>query len=124
MECLEHEADAAAAQAGARRVIQRRHFLSIERDSAAVRLVEPGDQVEQGGLADAGLAHDGDVFTARDVERDAAQQFTRSRATEGFGKVTDYKHERREEWVGRKGLTPLSSLPSPPSTIRAGCQPP
>jgi len=35
------------------------------------RPVEPGDQVEQGGLAAAGLAEHGDIFSGVDAETDA-----------------------------------------------------
>ena len=62
MECLEHEAQLVPAQPGQGVLVQVGIVGAIERQPTAVGPVQPGDEVEQGGLADPRLADDGDVF--------------------------------------------------------------
>jgi hypothetical protein len=102
VERLEHEADARPAQQRARSVIERRDVPAFEDDAAAVRGIEPRDQVEKRGLADSGLADDGDVFAVPDFERDAAQQFARPRAAVGLAQIADDQHGAQRTLLGRR----------------------
>jgi hypothetical protein len=52
------------------------HPLAIDLDAAGVRRVEPGDQVQQRGLAGTGLADHGDVLAAVEIEREFVQDGT------------------------------------------------
>jgi hypothetical protein len=81
---LKYEPDALAPQQRAHGVVCRRHHDAVERDAACIRLVESRYQVEQGGLADAGLPDDRDVFAARQFQGDSAQHLARPRAAVGF----------------------------------------
>ena len=51
-------------------ILQR---FAIEQNVAAVGAPCAGQQLQQGGLAAAGAAEQGDVFAGRDLERDVAQ---------------------------------------------------
>ena len=62
MEGLEDEAQLVPAQPGQGVLVQVRVVGAVERQSPAVGPVQPGDEVEQGGLAHPGLADDGHVF--------------------------------------------------------------
>lgn len=74
MEALEHEADARAAH---RRLFvgrQGRDVAAFEAVMAAVRAVEQAEQVQQGGLARTGRAHDCDVLAGLDAQRHVVQR--------------------------------------------------
>ena len=73
MERLEYEPHAITPQQGARGIVERSEFRPVKRNAAAIREVEAGNQIEQSGFADAGFAHDGDVFTRRHLEVDVSQ---------------------------------------------------
>ena len=60
VEELEDEADVAAAKEGALAVVQRRQLLPAQPQPAAVGPVDAAEQVEQGALAAAAAAQDGD----------------------------------------------------------------
>src|SRR5262249_6080295 len=92
VESLKNEADAPAAKQGALRIGQRGNLDAVERDLPPVRLIEARYEVEQRGLADAGLAHDGHVLAARQLNRDTAQHFARSDAAIGLAQVADRQH--------------------------------
>jgi hypothetical protein len=62
MERLEHEADQATAQIRARFLVHLFQRIAVEPDAAAVGRIQPGQQAEQGGLAGAGGADDGETF--------------------------------------------------------------
>jgi len=89
---LEHEADACAAQERAFRIVERADVAAVEHDAAAVGGIEPGDEVEERGLAHPGLADDRDVFAAPQFERDAAQHLARPRAAIGLAQIAEGQH--------------------------------
>src|SRR5690606_3562940 len=66
---LEHEADAAA------QLVERDAVdgHAVEQDLSALRLVEPHEQVDEGGLSGAGVADDGDALARARAEADAAE---------------------------------------------------
>ena len=66
----------------------------FQQQRAAVGHVEPRDQVQQGGLADAGLADDGDVFTGHHGERHAVEHAPAGGAAEGLGDIAEFEHVR------------------------------
>ncbi|MNT16934.1 hypothetical protein D3C72_1520610 [compost metagenome] len=70
---LEHEADVMAAP---RRQLAAAHLvdaLAFDADLAARGVVQAADQVEQGGLAGTGRAHQRDEVAAGDIQVDAVQ---------------------------------------------------
>ena len=68
VERLEDEADVRAAQLGELRVVHLRDVLAGDVDAAGGRLVEPGQDVHQRGLAGPRGAHDRGELAARDVD--------------------------------------------------------
>ena len=74
MEGLEDKADLLSTKAGARALVKRAKFDTVNHDAARVGFVEPGQDVEQGRLADPRLADDRDQFARRDVEVERAKQ--------------------------------------------------
>src|SRR5699024_10850461 len=70
---LEHEAEVLAAQAGATAVAERCQVGAVEVDRTGAGLQDPGEHVQQGGLAAAGGAHDGQGGGAGDVRVHAIQ---------------------------------------------------
>ena len=80
MERLEDETHAGASQSGAPGIIERGEVLPGDDDAARVRHVEPGDEIEERGLAGAGLAHHGDVLAGGEVQRHVVQHDARARA--------------------------------------------
>src|SRR5262245_46648666 len=92
MKRLKHETDAAAPYAGARGVVQGSELRAIQRDVAAIRQVEPGNQIEQRGLAGTRFADDGNVFATRHLERDIAQHLARPCAAVGLADVAHRQH--------------------------------
>ncbi len=81
MKRLKHESHPRPTQPRASVVVERADVLTIERDPAGVGRIEAGDQIEQGGLAGARLAHDGDVLTRRELQRNAAEHRSRRRSS-------------------------------------------
>ena len=53
--------------------IERAHIVAVEGDHTGVGMVEPGDQADEGALADAGLTDDSDALPRLDPEVDAAE---------------------------------------------------
>ncbi len=74
MECLEDKSDGAATQQGDGVIIQCREVDAIKQHSAGVGFIEAGQQIEQCRLADAGLAHDGQVLALPQFEIQALEQ--------------------------------------------------
>ena len=74
IEALEHEADAPAADARQRRLIQLRDVDALEQVVAAGRAIEAAEDVHQRRLARTGGAHDGDELAAVNGEAHAAQR--------------------------------------------------
>src|SRR3990167_11479120 len=64
--------------------------------AAAVPVVQPGHAVEQGGLAHAGFAHDGDKLAGRDVERDVGKH---RRAAVVLAEVLDAQGHGAARWA-------------------------
>ena len=75
VEALEYEADVAFAVLGALFLFQRSYFLAEELVLARGGVVEEAEDVEKGGLAAAGGAHDGNELTLLDVERDVVEGY-------------------------------------------------
>ena len=75
MEGLEDEADAGGAQRGARGFIEADDVLRLRADQDASRVgrLQPGDAVEQGALADAGLTDQGDDLAGGDGQAEPAE---------------------------------------------------
>ena len=80
VESLEHEAELRSSQQRARGVFEPRDVGAFDLDSAGLRAVESGDQVEQRRLAGTGFADDRDVFAAADVERERVEHGPRHRS--------------------------------------------
>ena len=80
MEGLEHETEPRATQARARIVVQRGEVLAADQDFSGIGLVEPGDQVEQRGLAGTGLTDDGDEFARRDRQIETVENLPADRS--------------------------------------------
>ncbi|KAG1393634.1 hypothetical protein G6F59_014324 [Rhizopus arrhizus] len=70
---LEHEADVVAAPGRQLAAAHLVDALAFDADLAAAGVVQAADQVEQGGLARTGGAHQRDEVAARDVQGDAVQ---------------------------------------------------
>jgi hypothetical protein len=73
VERLEDHADDAEAEAGQLDGRQAGEVVAGDREGAGGRAVEAAQEVEQGGLAGAGLAQEGDALAAGDLEGDAAE---------------------------------------------------
>ena len=71
---LEDEAQRAPTEGGERVVIHRRHVHAAEEILPGAGPVEAAEDVEKGGLAGTGRAHDGDVFAGHDGEVHAPQR--------------------------------------------------
>ena len=80
VERLEDEAGPVATQAGRLVVGQLADGLALEDDLARRRPVEPAEDLEEGRLARAGRAHQGDELAGLDRQRDAAQRLDRGRS--------------------------------------------
>ena len=88
LERLEHEADAAGAQAGAGVLVEIVEALAEQFDFARRRLVEPCQQAEQGGFAGTGCASDRQRFARFDGEPDFAEDVERAiRGRHALGQV-------------------------------------
>ena len=73
IECLENETDLAVADVGELVVDHGGDVLAVELVAAGRRRIETAEHVHERRLARAGRAHDGEVFVAMDLQRDAAQ---------------------------------------------------
>jgi hypothetical protein len=87
VEGLEHEPEVTPAPEREGIVVGIVDHVAVEAHFAAIGTVEPGDHVEQRGLAGTGLAHDRHPFTGSDREIDAIEErFSgRERPTESPG---------------------------------------
>ena len=72
---LEDEADLAVAERRQIALVHRRQRLAAEPDLAGGRTVERTEDVQQGALADAGLADDHDLLAGVHVQVELAQHF-------------------------------------------------
>ena len=87
---LEHVADVLAAPVRELAALHRVDALAVDGDLPARGDVEAADQVEQGGLARAGGAHERHEIAAGDVQVHAVQDFDLLRTTlVGLGEVVD-----------------------------------
>ena len=57
-----------------------REVFAVEQHLAGGRLVEPGEDIQERGLAGAGFAHDGDVFAVFHAEIDVFERLDRRAA--------------------------------------------
>ncbi len=73
VERLEHEADRGQAQGGAPLLVELPQILTRDHDLSGAGLVEAREQGEQGGLAGAGGADDGDRLAREHLDRDPVQ---------------------------------------------------
>ncbi len=89
-----------------------REVAALEQDLARVGHVEPGDEVEQRGLADAGLAHDRDVLARLHRELEAVEHAPAARAAVGLRQVANVEHagqiaaDGRDSWIHRRRRGP------------------
>ena len=74
VEVLEHEAELVAAEGGQLPLRDAGDVPAVEQHLARSRAVERGEDVQQRGLAGAGLAHDGDVFALQDGKYEDAKK--------------------------------------------------
>ena len=70
---LEHEPHVLPSQHRQRIVVERGKIGAVQTDAARVGTIQTRDEVEQRGLADARLAHHGDVLALAYIEADVAQ---------------------------------------------------
>lgn len=85
VEALEYEADRAAAQLRTRFFIQLLKMVAVKDDAAAGGCIQSGEQPEQGGLARAGGADNGQAGAARHLQVDAVEDDQCAiRASHGF----------------------------------------
>ena len=68
MKALEDEPDLMEAQPGEVAIAEPAHILSHQLERATGRLVDPAEEVEQGGLATARRSHDRHVLAGGDTE--------------------------------------------------------
>src|SRR3990167_11150294 len=86
--------------------------------AAAVPVVQPGHAVEQGGLAHAVFAHDGDKLAGRDVERDVGKH---RRAAVVLAEVLDAQGHGAARWA--RVLSTSASTCASASGASAGTTP-
>ncbi len=91
-ELLEDHAEPVRAHPGELPVAEPFDRLSGDAHRAAGRPVQPGGQVEQGGLAGPGRAEDGDQVTAVHGERDPAQRLDRWCAGVDLADVAEFQN--------------------------------
>ena len=70
---MKDEADLPVADFGELQVVELAEVFAIEQHRAARGPVQRADDLQQGALAGAGRADDGDSFAARDFERHGAE---------------------------------------------------
>ena len=80
VELLKDEAEIVAAEGGAVGLADGREVFAVEQHLAGGRLVEPGEDIQERGLAGAGFAHDGDVFAVFHAEIDVFERLDRRAA--------------------------------------------
>jgi len=102
LEELEDHANGAAAPGGEPVARQLREAGAGHGDRAGGRPVDPGDQVEEGGFAAAGLADHGDELARAHVEIDPAERCERAcRRLERLGYAAKSDHHGRQPSRGR-----------------------
>ena len=74
MEGLEHETDRAAPKQCALIVAERGKIDALEQHAPGIGLIEPREQIQEGRLADPGLAHDGDVGAGGEIQAQPLEQ--------------------------------------------------
>ena len=72
---LENKANMPGSPTGERRVGQLVDTLATHCDAAAIRVVEPADQIEGRGLARPARPHDGEEFALRHLKVESRQHF-------------------------------------------------
>src|SRR5207302_2185578 len=80
VEELEDETDVVAPVGGERTVVERVDVAAVDGHRARVGRLQAAQDVEQGALAAAARAHDGDELSGDDVERDAGEHLARGAA--------------------------------------------
>ena len=88
-------------------VVETRHGMAADDHIAAVRLIEPGDQIEQRRFADTGVAHDRDELAGLECEveiceHDAACAVSLAKPAaleRGNDTFVRKHHARSGEWV-------------------------
>ena len=91
MEGLEHESEPFPPQPGTGIQREATDMKIAEHDVALVGVIEPGNAVQQGGLADTRFAHQHHEFTGRHVERDL---FEYTGLAVGLGQFDHAQHAR------------------------------
>ena len=104
---LEHGGDAEGLGLGGTRT---RHLAAVEGDVAAVGLVDPGDHLDQRGLAGAVVAHERHHLTGPDVQVDVGERLDGAESLVDAGQGEDTLPDRRggARW-GRHQVMPAAS---------------
>ena len=95
MKGLEDKTDVVAPQRSAGIVVQVRQLLPLHRDTARVRQIQAGNQVEQAGFTGAGLAHDRHNLTLLQLQIQAVKQHPP--AGNRFTQASDLQNRRNRQ---------------------------
>ena len=120
LERLEHEADAAGAQAGAGVLVEIAEALAEQHDFARGRLVESRQQAQQGGLAGAGRAGDRQRFAGCDGKLDFAQDGERAVGRAHALRQGAGDDERRSQRIAMRWLIPAGNWALSGGVIKCG----
>ena len=103
--CLENETHARATQPRAGFFVETREIAALEQEFTRIGNVQPGDQVQQRRLANAGLADDRDVFAGDERQRDVLQDCTTAGSAKRLGQSTYLQHDcYRRPWAPADSL--------------------
>src|SRR5690606_38108955 len=123
---LEHEADMLGTPAGQLAGLELVDTLAVDADAAGGGRIQAADQVQQGGLARARRAHQGEEIATLDVEVDAVQHLDLLLATDVMlGELPDldqglgHRGPRVSRWI-RKGEDHSITVTASPSASSAG----
>ena len=116
VEGLEDEAETIAAQPREALVVEMSELVAVDDDGAGARLVEPGEQVHERGLAGAGRAHDRGELAAWEAGRDVAEGVHCSLAL-----PVDARELSRADDRGRGGVAHTRQHGSGPRSRTCGC---
>lgn len=110
---LKDEAEVAIAGSGEVVVVEGGDVLAAEEVVARSGLIQAAEDVEEGGLAAAGGAHDADIFASIDVEADATQDVGLDIACDvGFPDVGEPDDRRWGALCHGKGDPDAAGLPA------------
>lgn len=105
---LEDKADFLAAQASQAIFLHVADLDAVEDDGAGSYGIEPGQQTQESAFAAAGGAHNREELAARDIERDAFQDFHLRRRI--FDDLYELPYLYDGLLIWRRRLSPIASL--------------